>query len=115
MGTVQTEEEEKGKRGRARVLRGHSGNGPAGGLPEDDLGSWWEENSALWESKAKGRTGEPGSQTQWVSHFQELVLNWHRMASSVPAVAAAPGDYVMAQGVKIQTRSHHFIILSLGE
>lgn len=48
----------------AENLRGCSGNEPAWGLPKDNLGSWWKKNSALQESKAKGRTGEPGSLTQ---------------------------------------------------
>ena len=59
MGTAQIEKQGEGKREVAENLRGCSGNELAWGLPKDNLGSWWEKNSALQESKAKGRTGEP--------------------------------------------------------
>lgn len=64
MGTAQIEKEGEGKREVAENLRGCSGNEPAWRLPKDNLGSWCKRNSALQESKAKGRTGEPGSLTQ---------------------------------------------------
>ena len=64
MGAAQIEKEGEGKREVAEDLRGCSGNEPAWGLPKDNLESWWERNSALQESKAKGRTGEPRSLTQ---------------------------------------------------